>query len=125
MKLSFPQQLIVTLGITILLAWYPLKVWTNERFITSAQIGSVIMTVNALFGYLAIEKSFHKSTNDFFKYVFGGMALRLLFLAIFLLIMIKVFHSDIVALLSTMFFYYLVFTILEIVYIQKKIASQK
>ena len=72
-----------------------------------------------------IEKSFHKNNNEFLKYVFGGMALRLFFLGIILLLLVKIFQVHVLALLFSMLFYYIVFTILEIIYIQKKVAAMQ
>ena len=125
MKFSFPIQLLIALFGTFALAYYPLKLWTNQQFIFTAEIGAIFMTLNAFAGYWAIEKSFHKNNNEFLKYVFGGMALRLFFLGIILLLLVKIFQVHVLALLFSMLFYYIVFTILEIIYIQKKVAAMQ
>ncbi|MBM4167065.1 MAG: hypothetical protein FJ218_09155 [Ignavibacteria bacterium] len=123
MKCSFPIQVLLILVVSILFTVYPLNDWTNERVSFAAQIGILIMSLNAMFGYWTIQKAYHKSNNIFLKYVFGGMFIRLLVLALFLLLLIKVFHIDILALITIMFLYYFVFMILEIIYVQKKLAK--
>jgi hypothetical protein len=125
MNIAFPLQLAIALVSTIALAWYPLAVYANENIISSAQIGAILMTLNALAGYLTIEKSFLRENSVFYKYVFGGMIARMFFLCAIFFLIIKLFRIDTTALIASMFFYYVVYTVLEIQYIQKKHSVQQ
>ncbi len=121
MKFSFPSQLLLILIVSLVVAFSLL----DRILVSTIGIGAVLMSLNAFVGYWTIEKSFQKSNNDFLKNIFGGMALRFFVLAIILVALIKVFHIEIFTLLFTMLFYYIVFTVLEIIYLQKKLASQQ
>ncbi|MEK7264150.1 MAG: hypothetical protein AAB071_06525 [Bacteroidota bacterium] len=125
MKLSLPFQFLIVLVVSFLIAWYPLSIFTDENFIRSVEIAALVMTFNAMLGYVAIEKSFFGSNSQFMVMVLGGMFVRLILLGFILFVLIKVFHANILALLSTMFFYYIVYTILEIIYITQKITTTK
>jgi hypothetical protein len=125
MKFSLPAQFLIALIASYVLAWYPLAIYTSENFIRSVEIAALLMTSNAMLGYLAIEKSFSGSNHKFMVFVLGGMLVRILLLGFILFILIKVFQFNILALVSTMFFYYIVYTVLEIIYITQKITASK
>jgi len=100
------------------------KFGSNE-IIQAAIVGALFATVNVLLGYAAIEYSLGKSTTTFFKFVIGGMGLRLLLMAVVLVLLVKVFQLHVGALVGSMGIFYVVFLTLEIFYIQKKINNKQ
>ena len=86
--------------------------------------GIEITTINVLAGYAAIEYAHAKSATTFLTYVLGGMGVRLFAVAAVLVVLIKVFDVEVTALVWTMVFFYVVFLMLEIMYIQKKFGNR-
>ncbi len=121
---SFPKQVAVAFVIVAGLSGYPLVVYGTAEMLKSAITGAVLAMVNVLLGYAAIEYSFGKSTTTFFKYVLGGMGIRLLFMALALVVMIKFIGMHVGALIGSLGIFYVVFLTLEVLFIQKKINIQ-
>ena len=121
---SFPKRVLLALVIVGGLSAYPLAAYGNGEIVKASMVGALLTTVNVLLGFAAIEFSFDKSTTTFFKYVIGGMGIRMMLLAGLLVLLIKVFAFHIPALIASMGILYVVFLTLEVLYIQKKIQSK-
>ncbi len=120
---SFPKQVLLTLLLVGVLAGYPLAHYGSDEITKAAIAGGLLATVNVLLGYAAIEYSSGKSMTTFFKYVIGGMGVRMFGLALLLLLLIKVYEFHIVALVASMGVFYVIFLILELLFIQRKINN--
>ena len=119
---SFPKQIFLALAVVGSLGAYPLLKFGSSEVTDAAIVGAVLATVNVLLGYAAIEYSFGKSAATFFKYVLGGMGIRMFVMAGVLVTLIKVFQFHAGALVGSMGIFYVVFLTLEVFYIQKKIS---
>jgi hypothetical protein len=117
----FPRQVALTLCSASALAAYPLSRYGSPEIITAAAVGALLSTVNVLLGFFAIEYAFDKSYTVFLKAVLGGMGLRMLLLLGVMIVLILVFHLHTVALTVSLLGFYLIYLILEILYIQKKV----
>jgi hypothetical protein len=122
---SFPKQILLTLLIVGGLAAYPLAKFGNRDIIVAASVGALLTTMNVLLGFAAIEISFDRSAATFFKYVLGGMGIRMFLMAGVLVLLIKGFGFHIGALVASMGILYVMFLTLEVFYIQKKIQSKR
>ena len=122
LKSSFPRQVFVALAVVGGLGVYPLLKFGSDEMIRAVIAGAVIATVNVLLGYAAIEYSFGKSTTTFFKYVLGGMGIRMLGLALVLVLLIRMFDFHAGGLVVSMGVLYVVYLVLEVLFIQKKIS---
>ena len=122
---SFPKQIFFALVIAGGLSVYPLARFGDSEITKAAIIGALLTTINVLVGYAAIEFSFGKSTTTFFKYVLGGMGIRMFSMAGILVVLIKVFNFHIAALVASMGILYIIFLTLEILYIQKKVQTKQ
>ena len=122
---SFPRQIFLAIVVIGCVGIYPLVKFGSNEIIQAAIAGALFATVNVLLGYAAIEYSLGKSTTTFFKFVLGGMGLRLLLMAVVLVLLVKVFHLHVGALVGSMGIFYVVFLTLEIFYIQKKINNKQ
>ena len=122
---SFPIQILLTLLIVGCLSSFPLLRYGTREIIEGAIVGAVLATVNVLLGYTAIIYASDKSTTTFFKVVVGGMGVRLFILALALVVLIKVFHLHIPSLMAAMGIFYVIYLILEVIYIQKRMNSER
>jgi len=122
---SFPREVFLALVVIGCLGIYPLMKFATREIIQAVIVGAVFATVNVLLGYAAIEYSHGKSTTTFFKFVIGGMGIRLLLMAVVLVLLIKVFQLHVGALIGSMGILYVIFLTLEVFYIQKKVNNKQ
>lgn len=119
---SFPKHVALALAVIGCLAWYPLAAYGTPEIIAAAAAGALLATLNVLMGFASIEYSHGKSTTVFFKYVLGGMGVRLLVMALALVFLMKVLHVHAGALVGSLGILYAVFLVLEVLFIQKKVS---
>ncbi|TAK54761.1 MAG: hypothetical protein EPO24_12870 [Bacteroidetes bacterium] len=119
--MSFPRQVAAAFGCISIVSSYPLYTYGTIEIFHAAIVGAVLATVNVLLGYAAIEHSFNKSATVFLKVVIGGMGIRMFGLAGILVLLIKVAMLNVVALVGSMGIFYVVFLMLEVLYINKKV----
>ncbi len=122
---SFPKQVFFALLFGGIFSSYPLMTYGSQEIIVAVIAGSAIMTLNVLFGYAAIEYSLDKSMTTVFKFVLGGMGLRIAGMVVCFFVLISVFHVHAGALLASMGVWYIVFLTMEILFIQKKVSFKQ
>ncbi len=122
---SFPKQVILALMVIGGLGAYPILRYGSEEFVNAVLLGAFLTTLNVLFGYAAIEYSMDKSITTFFKIVIGAMGIRMLLLIVILVVLIKVFHFNVLYLISSIGIFYIVFLVLEMLFIQKRVNSKQ
>lgn len=119
--ITFPRRVGLVLLLGIIVLAYPLaRLGTRETIVASIW-GAALSTVNVLLGFLAIEYSFEKSYTTFMKAILGGMVARMAVLLGVMVVLILVFRVDSVALIVSMMGFYLIYLVMEIQYIQKKV----
>lgn len=91
----------------------------------SAGAGAVISLANFLLGFFAIEYSYERSHTTFLKIVLGGMMVRLLAMTAAVVVLIKVYELDALALMLTLLGYYVVNLAFEVIFLQKKVSLKK
>lgn len=111
--------------ILIAAASYPVYKYATEIQIYSFAAGYGISLLNALLGYKLNTMAFGKPTKSFMMLVFGGMGIRLLIVMLILLIILVYTPLDSMSLVGSVFFFYTVFIILEIYFLQKQQAQAK
>lgn len=122
---SFPKQVFLSLLVVAVFAGYPLLRYGDSRMMEAAMMGALLTTINVLLGYAAVEFSYGKSMTTFFKYVLGGMGLRMFAMVGILVLLIKVIQVHVAALVASMGILYVIFLTLEILYIQKKVQHKQ
>lgn len=120
--MRFPKQIVLATLAVGLLASYPMYVWADREIVVGVVTGGIISLINVLIGYISVEFAFNKSNATFLKVVLGGMGIRLSLIAVTLILLIKVFDIHLYSLISSMFFFYFLYIIFEIVFVNKKIA---
>ncbi len=118
----FPRQVLGTLAILGIVSAYPLARFASRDILEATAAGVLLSTLNAFGGFLAIEYSIDKSYTTFLKAVLGGMGIRMAFMLGVMVILIKFFFFHVVALVVSMLGLYMVYLVLEILYIQKKMT---
>jgi hypothetical protein len=105
-----------------LLAVYPLIRIGSEGVVLAVCVGALLSTVNVLAGFLTIEYSFDKSYTVFLKAVLGGMGVRMVVMLGLMLLMILVARLEAVPFTISLLGFYVVYLVLEILYLQKKVT---
>lgn len=122
--LSFFKKIFWILVVTAVLASYPLAEYSNFEIIIAAALGAALSTVNIIAGYLSIEYAFNKSMTRFLKTILGGLGIRLFLLLVAMLFAIQVLKLHVLAFTISLFIYYVIFLVLEIFYIDKKVRAK-
>ena len=117
---NFIKQLIIAGLIAIVIASYPVYAYANKIQTYSIIAGYIIGVINALAGFKLNEIAFKKPVKMFMVIVFGGMGIRMMFIAISIVILLYIAKFDEVTLVASVFFFYILFIALEINYLHKK-----
>lgn len=121
---SFPRIVLSVFFGIIVLSSYPLYRYASAEVVRASITGALLSLANVLAGYAAIEYSIDKSYTTFLKLVLGGMGVRLLVMLGALLMLIEVFHFPVVALAVSLMGCYLIFLVLEVFFIHRKLTSR-
>jgi hypothetical protein len=121
---SFYLQILLTVVITLILGLYPVLNYLPNDIIIGIACGAGISLINVLIGYFLIQYSIDKPNKVFFKAVIGGLVIRLFFIGIVLICLVKVFKINILGLVISLFFYYFLFLVLEIMYLNKRLLKR-
>jgi len=119
---SFVRLVGSCIAASIALAYYPLSAFASSDVLESVVAGGIAGFFNLVLGYVAVEIGFRKSNTTFLKIVLGGMVLRLLLMWGTLAVMLKYYHYHGASLMFTLLYMYILTLILEIAYLQKKVA---
>ncbi|HEY3250560.1 MAG TPA: hypothetical protein VGK25_05525 [Ignavibacteria bacterium] len=117
--LGFVNQVIAVSLIILLLCIYPVSIYATNLQVYSIVSGYIIALLNALIGYKLNTLAINKSVKSFMVIVFGSMGLRMMFIAILLLILIYFAKLDELSVVGSVFFFYIVFTSIEIIHLHK------
>jgi hypothetical protein len=118
---AFPRQILMILMVLGALAAYPLARYGSREVIVAVVAGVLLATANVMAGFLSIEYGFGKSYTTFLKVVLGGMGVRMLAMLLVMLLLLMVFHLHAMAFTVSLLGSYLIFLVLEILYLQKKV----
>ncbi|MFI5212126.1 MAG: hypothetical protein ACHQIH_04530, partial [Ignavibacteria bacterium] len=85
---NFIKQLTVASLVAIVVASYPVYAYANKVQVYSIICGYIIGLISALAGYKLNELAFKKPVKSFMVIVFGGMGIRMMFIAISIVILL-------------------------------------
>ncbi len=122
---SFLRMVAVSYAGAAVLAWYPLSQFATDPVVRSVVAGGIMSLLNLLLGYAAIEGSFRKSHTTFLKYVLGGMVARLFVMWGAFLLLIRAFAYHAASLMLALLFFYVLNLVLEIAYLQRRVATKQ
>lgn len=118
---AFPVQVLIVLTVLGALAVFPLAQYGSREILVAVVAGALLATANVMAGFLSIEYGFEKSYTTFLKVVLGGMGIRMLAVLLVMLVLLMVLHLHAVAFVVSLLVCYLIFLVLEILYLQKKV----
>ncbi|MGA9117477.1 MAG: hypothetical protein WB626_11930 [Bacteroidota bacterium] len=123
-EIPFPSQVLLALAGAGALAAYPLVCCASPSVREAAGAGALLSTANVLVGYWAIRAGIGRSFTAFLKLVLGGMGIRMAVLLGALLVLIKGLGFHALALTGATLGMYLVYLVLEIVYLQRALHTK-
>ncbi|MBP1678510.1 MAG: hypothetical protein H6Q29_421 [Bacteroidetes bacterium] len=118
----FLRRVAAVLLVAATLLAYPLLRYASPAVTVGVVAGAAMSTLNVLLGFIAIEYAFGKSYTTFLKVVIGGMGVRMLGMLGMMLVLILVFRVQALPLTLSMLVFYLVYLVLEILFIQTKVV---
>lgn len=122
---GFIKIIAISSFIVLVLAVYPVVTYSSATQINSFVCGYVISLLNALLGYKLNAMAIGRSVKSFMILVFGGLGLRILVVVLLLLIMLQFESFEAVSLISSVFFFYVLFISIEIYFLHKKQTGLK
>lgn len=121
---KFPLQVLATLVFGLGLAALFLA-GKGEGLMPAVLAGAGLSALNVLAGFVSIEYSRGKSSETFLRAVLGGMVIRMMAMAAVLVALVKLAGLHMVALVVSLLGFYLVFLVLELMYIQRAVSTRK
>ncbi len=119
----FPLQVLLVLLVPGGVAAWLLAIYGSEEMLIAAAAGALLSTLNVLAGFLTIEYAFEKSYTTFLKSVLGGMGIRMALMIGALLVLIRFVQLHAVALTLSVLGFYLVYLVLEILFLQRRMLT--
>lgn len=120
--MRFPLQVLGTLAAGLVTA--ALFFAGDEAIMPAVVAGGVLSALNAIAGFVAIERSLGKSTTAFLKAVLGGMGVRLAAMLIIVVGLITMAGMHRIALVVSVLSFYAVFLILELLHVQRSASAR-
>ncbi len=121
---AFPRRVAIVLLSAAAATAYPLLRFGGVDIACAAGAGALLSTLNVLAGFLTIEIAFGKSYTAFLKAVLGGMGVRMVLMLGALMLCITVLGLHTVALTVSLLSFYVVYLVLEVLYLQKKVLAR-
>ncbi|HTR82768.1 MAG TPA: hypothetical protein VMM58_14160 [Bacteroidota bacterium] len=121
---SFPRQIAVAFIVLAALSAYPLFVFASADVTRACIAGVLISLANVLAGYAAIEYSIDKSYTVFLRVVLGGMGIRMAVMLAAIVTLIELLHVQALPLIASLLIFYVLFLVLEVLFIQKKMTTK-
>ncbi len=119
--MAFPRNVALVFLVVGGVMAYPLARFASREVLVGALAGGLLSTINVLLGFLAIEYSFERSYTTFLKTVLGGMVVRMMAMLGTMVALILIVRVHAGALTVSMLGFYLIYLVMEVVFIQKKV----
>lgn len=120
----FPTRVAITLCGGLAIAVTLLFSLGEQALVVPVVVGGLLGAANVMAGFLAFEYSLERSYTTMLKAVLGGMGLRLALMLGILILLIKVVGLHAVALVVSLLSHYVVFLVLEVLYIQERVSHK-
>ena len=103
--IKFSKFILFQTVIIFFIVLFPILSWA-DIYIKEIVSAFLLSTINVFIGYYLVIRSFTKKTSEFYKIVYGGMILRMIFILSFSIFMItNNYLQSIPFMMSLMFFY--------------------
>jgi hypothetical protein len=125
LDLTLPKRITLLLLLIGVLAAYPLHKAGSPEITIGFVTGCLISLVNVAVGYLLIEYAIDKPNAAFLRIILGGIAARLVLTPTIVVVLVRVFEFHVLSLTVSLFFSYFLFLVVEIHFLNKKLALKK
>ncbi|PIU44386.1 MAG: hypothetical protein COS95_09235 [Ignavibacteriales bacterium CG07_land_8_20_14_0_80_59_12] len=123
-SLRFPVAALGVVAGALALSLYPAYIWGKTDALVAVLAGGLIAVANGTAGFLSIAYAFEKPNAVFIKVIVGGMGIRLFILAGIVFVLLKVFELNVVAFTASLFFFYFLAALIEIVFMNRTAAAR-
>lgn len=118
---SFLKQIVIVSAAAVVLGAYPVSTYATDEIARAITAGGVLSVINVLMGYAVVRISSGKNYAEFMQIVMGGIVVRLFVMVGLLLLAVGLLKFHAFALIGSLFVMYIVFLIVEVMYIHKNI----
>jgi hypothetical protein len=114
------KSLIITVILFLVLILIYSFSFISETFFVSVLTGTALSVFNFLLGILAVKIGLKSSRSIFLKAILGGMVLRMFLLLAMVFISLKFLNINENSFIFSILFFYILFLIIEIIYLYMK-----
>ena len=125
MFLDFLKILGITLGIAWVLLLPLLYFLAQSVLIREVLIGCFLPVVCFILGFYAVSWAVHRPLRPFMIAVFGGMLVRLLFIAIIFILLVKMTQFHVLSLLFSLIGFYTLCLVVELYFVNNRIRHRE
>lgn len=118
------QVLLVLIGVVVVAA-YPAYAYASVRLAVSVGLAALVCLLNVLVGCYSAVWAFDRSEAAFYKALFGGMLGRMAGIGIVFFVLVKFTDVHVSGLTLSLFFFYVMFLILELRFLLHYLAARK
>jgi hypothetical protein len=111
----------IAVGAVTGLSAFPLAAFGSGDIVVAVVVGCFLSILNALAGSFMLEYAFDKPSSTFLKAVIGGMGIRMAVLLALFYVLIRLVGVHTIALTISLFGFYIIFLVLEVLSIQRKV----
>lgn len=111
---AFVKQIAIVLLASWVLGGYPLYLWGGLDILIAAGVGCAICALNVTAGACLALWGLRRDNHTFTMVVFGGTGVRLIIVLLFFFLGLKLAKLHVFGLTLSLFFFFIVFQILEI-----------
>lgn len=115
-KITLFIMFFLILYLSIILFLYFTHNLSIENLI-SLLLGIILTTLNAYLGFYSIKIGIDKPAKVFFRWIFGGMVVRLLLIIVLVVLIIAFLEINRISFIFSFLFFYIFYLIIEIIYL--------
>ena len=105
--IKFSKFILIQSIAIFFIALFPVLSW-GEPYLKEISSAFMLSLVNIFLGYYLVMQSFSKSTSEFYKMVYGGMLIRMIFLVSFSLFMINNGYLSAIPFMMSLVIFYVI-----------------
>ena len=122
--IKFSRFILIQTVIIFLLGLFPVLSW-GDSYLREIVIAFLLSLGNVFIGYFLVMDSFSKKTSEFYKVVYGGMLIRMLFLFSFSIFMINNGYLQSIPYMLSLIIFYVIHQWTEISFWLKELKGKR
>ena len=122
--MNFISKIIVSTLILFLVGIFPFLYW-GQNYLIELMSSFLVSLINVLVGYYLALVSIDKSTAEFYKYVYGGMLIRMMVVLGCSIYMIKISFVAMIPYMLLLLLFYIIHQWIEISGWLKELPNRK